>query len=187
MTPINQTILAPFDSPTSTPVTAPTFASFQPNAASVGKPTGPCGPGEAEVKLITKTDYWDYETSWQLLTETHIIKSRSTTYDGNHQTYNEDIGCVNKNAVHPFIIQDSYGEGIYSPGGYWLYLDGALVFIENNFQTFSTHAILSNFNLFMLKLNTDNYGGETSWDLKKNGSIVISKGQYTYCSNKTYE
>ena len=39
----------------------------------------------------------------------------------------------------------------------------------------------------MLKLNTDNYGGETSWDLKKNGSVVLSKGKYTYLSNETCE
>ena len=139
------------------------------------------------MKLIIKIYYWGYETSWQFLTGTNIIKSRSTNYYGNQKTYNEDIVCVNKNAVHTFIIQDSYSDGIYSPGGYWLYLDGALVFSGYNFQNSATHAIPSNFNLFMLKLKTDNYGGETSWDLKKNGLIVISKGQYTYCSNKTYE
>ena len=94
---------------------------------------------------------------------------------------------MNKNAVHTFIIQDSYGDGIYSPGGYWLYLDGSLVFIGYNFRNSATHAIPSNFNLFMLKLNTDNYGGETSWDLKKNVSVVLSKGKYTYRSKETYE
>ena len=39
----------------------------------------------------------------------------------------------------------------------------------------------------MLKLNTDNYGGKTSWELKINGSVGISKGKCIYHSEKTYE
>ena len=39
----------------------------------------------------------------------------------------------------------------------------------------------------MLKLKTNNYGGDTSWDLKKNGSVVLRKGQYTYRSKENYE
>ena len=139
------------------------------------------------MKLTTKTDYWVYETSWKFLTSTNIIKSCGNNYYGNHQTHKEDIGCSNKNEVHTFMIQDIYGDGIYSPGGYWLFLDGALVFSGHNLKNSETHAIPSNFNLFMLKLKTDNYGGETSWELKKNGSVVLKKGQFIYCSKDTCE
>ena len=72
------------------------------------------------MKLIIETYYWGYETSWQFLTGTNIIKSRTTNYYGNQETHNEDIGCAKKNAVHTFMIQDSYGDGIYSSGGYCL-------------------------------------------------------------------
>ena len=39
------------------------------------------------------------------------------------------------------MIQNSYNDGIYSPGGYWLYLDGELVFSGYNFRNSETHAI----------------------------------------------
>ena len=187
LAPINQPILAIFDSPTSTSFTPPTSAHVQPTAAPVGKPTDQCGPGEAEVKLIIKTDYWGYETSCQFLTGTNIIKRRSNNYYENQKTRNDDIGRVNKNAVHNFMIQDIYRDGIYSNSGYWLYLESALVFSGYNFKNSATHTIPSNFKFFTLKLKTDNYSGETSWDLKNNGSIILSKGKYTYRSKKTYE
>ena len=139
------------------------------------------------MKLIIKTDYWGYETFWWFLTGTNIIKSRSTAYCGNQQTHNEDIGCVYKNVVHTFMIQYIYGNGIYSPCVYWLYVEDSLVSSGYNFKKSATHAIPSKFNSFMLKLKTDNYFVETSWDLKKDSSIVLGKGQYIEHLKETYE
>ena len=76
------------------------------------------------------------------------------------------------------MIQDSYDDVINSPGGYGLYLDGSLVFSGYNFKNSTTHAIPSNFNFFMMKLNTDNYGGELSWEPKKDRYIVLRKEQW---------
>ena len=71
LSPIDPPILAPVKPPTSAPVnlpiapvTPPTYSPVQPTTAPVGNPMGPYSPGEAEVKLIIKTDYRGYETSW---------------------------------------------------------------------------------------------------------------------------
>ena len=94
------------------------------------------------------------------LTETKFMKSHSTTYYGNQQAHNEYSGCVNKDSLQNFIVQDSYSDGIYSPGGCRIYLNGALVFSGYNFKKSVTHAIPSKFNLFMLKPKTDNNSGD---------------------------
>ena len=91
------------------------------------------------------------------------------------------------NVVQTFMIKDIYGNIIFSPGGYWLYLEVALVFSGYIFKNSATHEILSNFNFFMLKLKTDNYGGENLRNLNNNGYIVLSKRQYTYHSKEPYE
>ena len=94
---------------------------------------------------------------------------------------------MKKKTFFTVIIQDSYGDGIYIPGGYGLYLNGALVFNGYNLKNSWTDAIPSNFNFFMLKLKTDKCGGEPLWELKKGGSKVLNKKQYTYHSMEIYE
>ena len=39
---------------------------------------------------------------------------------------------------HILSMHDSYGDGIYAPGGYWLYIDGALATSGNAFGSQAT-------------------------------------------------
>ena len=56
-----------------------------------------------------------------------------------------------------------------------------MVFSGSNFVSSATHLVLAEFNNFVLNLETDNYGGETSQDpMNSSSDVVQSKDQYLY-------
>lgn len=82
-------------------------------------------PGTVEVVVDIQPDNYPNETSWAL-----------TDSEGNTLASGGAQGatvCVDSSACIIFTINDSYGDGIFSPGGYSFYYDGELIGSGNNF------------------------------------------------------
>ena len=87
-----------------------------------------CVDGETEVTIVIIPDAWPDEISWALSVGGEQIEDGG---DG------EFVLCVETEEEFPcfnFQIQDSFGDGINEPGGYWLYLDGVEVGSGGNYS-----------------------------------------------------
>ncbi len=111
-----------------------------------------CSTGFTEIIIQIIPDAWPYETSWEL-----------TDNNGNIVASGLAIGdtvCVPVNSCMIFTIHDTFGDGIYAPGGYWVYSDGILVASGNAFGTIATHPIACSPGMFCsspLQLNAGTY------------------------------
>lgn len=104
------------------------IAQFVPNFSHAG-----CGSGQSEVIIEIIPDAWPTETSWDLKDGNGLIIA-SGGFVG-------DTICIPSLSCAVFTIYDSFGDGIYAPGGYWLYLDGNLVASGNAFGYQAQHSI----------------------------------------------
>ena len=96
-----------------------------------------CPAGQKRVRIDIVSDNYPQESSWTLKNGTNGVVLAS----GNNQ--NDRTGtslCVPQNTCLVFRINDTAGDGINHPsygyGGYWLYLDGALVRAGGTFGSF---------------------------------------------------
>jgi hypothetical protein len=78
-----------------------------------------CTAGQSEIIVSIIPDIYPNEISWDIQTGSGVILA-SGAFEG-------DTVCVPANSCVIFTIHDSYGDGIFSPGGFWLYLDGVQV------------------------------------------------------------
>lgn len=87
-----------------------------------------CASDEVEVRVDIATDNWGNETSWTLtdLSDTILMQGGQGGVYGNNSTYSDSI-CVLADGCFFFEIYDTYGDGIYAPNGYELYIDDMLV------------------------------------------------------------
>lgn len=87
-----------------------------------------CGANEVEIKVEIKTDNWGYETSWELtdLAGAVIMQGGQEGVYGNFSTYSDSI-CVAADGCFFFEIYDTFGDGIFAPNGYKLFVDEVLV------------------------------------------------------------
>ncbi len=93
--------------------------------ANLSPPCGGCP--EATITIDVYTDPWPSETSWVVIDDVTgqvVCTSPSYTVPNALTSYTccLPFGCYN------FTIYDSYGDGIYAPGGYAIYYEGNLVF-----------------------------------------------------------
>ncbi|NNE29166.1 MAG: T9SS type A sorting domain-containing protein [Saprospiraceae bacterium] len=94
---------------------------------------GQCPNSTVTVEITT--DFYPYELSWtlNLLNGTELESvSLQEENTGANETVSWDV-CVDEGECAVFSIFDSYGDGIFQPGGYKLYLDGALL-VESGFS-----------------------------------------------------
>jgi hypothetical protein len=92
----------------------------------------PAGFGQLGVQIIP--DEWPYETTWNITNpETNSLLAQGTETG--------DTICVPLNSCVLFQIFDSYGDGIYAPGGYWLSWNGTVVAQGNSFGSGTSHSI----------------------------------------------
>ncbi len=92
-----------------------------------------CSPGYSEIIIQIIPDNWPLETTWNL-----VNGIGDTLASGNSVG---DTVCVPSGSCVLFTIHDSYGDGIYSPGGYWVYVDGVQVAHGNSFGSVASHSI----------------------------------------------
>jgi len=185
--PTNSPVNPPVQSPVPPPVLPPT-------ASPVSAPVGSCGSGQMQVDLSITVDYWPDETTWRIIRKsTNQIIASGGPYNADNWwvTYNIAVGCIPL-AEYQFQIFDSYGDGIYSPGGYSLSVDGVLVFSVDdfgdgaNYHDFGSDCS-SGLKEFKMVLKTDSYGSETSfgipeigWTHPPSGSVLLSNTMYTF-------
>lgn len=92
-----------------------------------------CGVNEVEVRVNIVTDAWGEETSWTLsdLLGTVIMQGGQDSVYGDYTTYSDSI-CVLSDECLFLQIYDTWGDGIYAPGGCELYVDEILVYSNAN-------------------------------------------------------
>jgi hypothetical protein len=94
---------------------------------------GQCGANEVEVKVNILTDAWGEETSWTLsdLMGTVVLQGGQGGVYDDYTSYADSI-CILSNTCLFFEIYDTWGDGIYAPGGCRVYLDEMLVYSAAN-------------------------------------------------------
>jgi hypothetical protein len=86
---------------------------------------GPCEESIIEIEILT--DSWPYETTWEITDhDTGALLCSGGPYAAPDTLYTE-ICCIGFADCVDFTIYDSYGDGIYPPGGYAVSLDGILI------------------------------------------------------------
>jgi len=83
-----------------------------------------CAAGETEIIIGVQPDSYPQEISWELLSGSEVLAEGAGGVNGVLQ---ETTVCFDAAEEYPcleFNIYDSYGDGIYSPGGYWITIDG---------------------------------------------------------------
>jgi len=85
----------------------------------VPKADAACSSGFSEVIVHIIPDSYPGEISWNIQTQSGSIVASGGSVG--------DTICVPTGSCHVFNMFDSYGDGIFTPGGFWLYVDGSLV------------------------------------------------------------
>ncbi len=95
-------------------------------AANVAPPAPACGPGQAPVQLNVVPDAYPNEMSWDLRNGSGTVLASGTSAGA--------ALCVDTGTCLVFSMHDTYGDGIFAPGGFWVYYDGALIGQGGNFD-----------------------------------------------------
>ncbi len=87
-----------------------------------------CPVSQVEIRVDIATDNWGYETYWTItdMIGTVILEGGQDGVYDNNSDYSESI-CVADDGCFFFEIWDEYGDGIYAPNGYELYVNEILV------------------------------------------------------------
>lgn len=95
-----------------------------------------CGEGQQELIVQIIPDSYPWELSWNVTVDGIEIGS------GSNETNNlTDTLCVEAGSCVQVRIIDSYGDGVFSPGGYWIYLDGEEMATGNSFGSLAEHSV----------------------------------------------
>ena len=81
----------------------------------------PCTESQIDITLLTDT--WATETSWEVTDHaTGVVICSGSGYANSTMYYL--VCCIAFTDCVDFTLYDSYGDGIYAPGGFIVYLDG---------------------------------------------------------------
>ncbi|WP_170254506.1 lysyl oxidase family protein [Phaeodactylibacter luteus] len=120
-----------------------------------------CPQGERLLLVEILTDAYGYETAWSVSDPAGNVYGSSDFFAyENNALYQAEV-CIPDSTCIAFNIEDSFGDGIFSPGYYMLVLDGDTIALGG--QNF-TDAIEESFNC---------QPGQ-----KCNTAITVSEGQY---------
>ena len=86
---------------------------------------GPCTNPDATLTVYIECDYFGSETTWELIEQGVGVVASGGPYT-NYEIVNVDVP-VCSTSCYDFVIYDSYGDGLYDPGGYVIYYEGELV------------------------------------------------------------
>jgi hypothetical protein len=95
-----------------------------------------CAEGESEIIVSVTTDSWPYETSWTLSDNDGVVYASAFAgeYQIQNHTYLTTV-CVADGICLSFQILDSFGDGIFTPGGFTLSADGQELASGYNFSS----------------------------------------------------
>jgi hypothetical protein len=138
-----------------------------------------CGANEVEVKVNILTDAWGEETSWTLsdLLGTVIMQGGQGVVYEDYTNYSDSI-CVLSNECLFFEIYDTWGDGIYAPGGCKVYLDEMLVYSAANDIGSYAMAVVNCWDSCGMILNALN-----DFQAHINGIITLSVDELTLIRN----
>jgi endonuclease I len=154
-----------------------------------GEVGGACAATTATLELLT--DNYGSETSWQLRDASNLLIASGAGYASN-SVYSEAF-CL-ADGDYQFTIADSYGDGIccgYGNGSYSLSTAEQLLasgggFASTEATLFTIESTACSENELLIKLNTDDYAEETSWQLIDSNNQSVATGA-DYVSNRQYE
>jgi hypothetical protein len=92
--------------------------------------------GTSTVTLSITTDFYPFETTWELLDSNGEVIQSGGDYSDQFTTYTEEPWCLLRDSCYTFVINDDFGDGINFPGGYEITNDQGQVIasiINNNF------------------------------------------------------
>lgn len=93
-----------------------------------------CSDEESEITITIRTDRFGYETSWTLATlDGQVLMHVASGTYGNNQIYEHHL-CIPIQTCLSFSIQDSYGDGINSPGYFNIKQAGELILGHQAFE-----------------------------------------------------
>lgn len=95
-------------------------------SANIPPPPPVCGAGEVAVQVNIVPDAYPNEMSWDLRNGNGQVLASGASTGASL--------CVDTADCLVFTMNDTYGDGIFAPGGYWLYYDGALIAQGGNFD-----------------------------------------------------
>lgn len=137
-----------------------------------------CTDDEMTVDVDLITDAYPYETTWTITdSDSNVVAIQS--YDASNERYKHRF-CLSPNTCHKFQILDTYGDGLFFPGGYNLTVDGEVQepSVSDGYYSFakfgecSTCAGIS----VWVDIFTDQYPGETSWVITNLSDEVVESG-----------
>ncbi|MCF8296111.1 MAG: T9SS type A sorting domain-containing protein [Saprospiraceae bacterium] len=96
---------------------------------------------DAVISLKLLTDIYSSETTWELIDKNTSLVYASGGGYSDTTLYFIDI-CVMSTQCFDFVIYDSYGDGILSPGGYEIYYNNVMV--DSNYSFVSTSETVFN-------------------------------------------
>lgn len=147
-----------------------------------------CDSGEIEIRVEITTDQYAGETYWVVSDDegnTILQGGQGGSYE--NQTFYVESACVDSLGCYHLEIWDTYGDGILAPGGYACYLDNELVASGDNdigpYANVQVHCpdfcgTFDNEVKFRVEIETDEWGGETSWAISDlEGEVILQGGQ----------
>ena len=138
--------------------------------------------GTQQDGLMTPRDL-DFHKDVDRQNELWVINEGATPY-GNNTQYVETV-CIPQNSNVTFTIYDSYGDGIccgFGNGSYDVIICGETVASGGNFDSQEStsfnvgtcdDACAGNEVEVTISILTDNYGGETSWDIVDDDNLIV--------------
>lgn len=140
---------------------------------------GQCIVNETEVKVEIFTDNWGDETSWTLtdLSGTTVMQGGQGGVYGSFSSYVDSI-CVAANGCFLFEIYDTYGDGIYAPYGYKLYINELVVSSgANDIADYAIVAVNCQDSCSMV------FNALNDFQQHLNGSITLTNNELTLIKN----
>ena len=177
-------------------------ATKSPKTSKSPKAASTCDKKEKLVEVKINTDFYAYETSWEIsdACSGNIVESGDFTAEQGYFEWISNDLCLLEKGRYKFKILDSFGDGMYfssEPFDYSLQYDGQLLAETNDFKGggFATYfgeesCCKKGEKLVEFKINTDKYANETSWeildacsdDIVKSGDFGDNYYEYYYQS-----
>lgn len=99
-----------------------------------------CEDGELSLIIEVQTDIYANETAWSVTGPAGEVYAEVDFFTYSNNTFYQTQVCVPDSSCIRFLIEDSFGDGIFSPGFYRLILEGdTIVNGEQNFFSSAQH------------------------------------------------